>query len=484
MSMVTLHNEQLTWSDSQERLSKAGISPIWWTRFLESCREAGLNLHSALLGRGAELLAEQYSEAVGVDSLHRLFSVSKSVTAVAIGCLADEGKLGLDNPLLTYYPEYQAGAHTWLAELTIRDMLRMETCHSQTTYKKDPAAPWVESFFTVEPDHAPGQHFFYDTSSSHVLAHLVERLSGQKLLDYLRNRGLRAAGFSDGAYFLEDPQGSPLGGSGLMATTRDFWVFARLVMQGGVHNGTAVFPADYLLEATSLQTETAHNSSFREESFGYGYMFWRHRDGWACYGMGGQLAICVPNLDLLLVTTADMQKFKSDLQRLFDLFFRHLVEPLQHSTFTGSPRTAEAALFSLPLAGSRQSAEKAAPRSGRWQLKLNKQNESAFLAYNEDHNEGQLTLCLGQEELALPFAFGRQRASVLPLTGHRVWTSAVRLDRSRVRILAQVIDTEVGFIELGLSFGHNLTLHMKNNIESCYSRWQGLYTGTAVEEEL
>ena len=47
-----------------------------------------------------------------------------------------------------------------------------------------------------------------------------------------------------------------------------------------------------------------------------------------------------------------------------------------------------------------------------------------------------------------------------------------------------MIDTEVGFIELGLSFGHNLTLHMKNNIESCYSRWQGLYTGTAVEEEL
>lgn len=63
----------------------------------------------------------------------------------------------------------------------------MRTCYESTTFKRYDG-DWVESFFRVTPDHVPGTVFNYDTSASHVLAALVEKLTGMDMLDYLRKR--------------------------------------------------------------------------------------------------------------------------------------------------------------------------------------------------------------------------------------------------------------------------------------------------------
>ncbi len=450
-------------------ISETKVPPFLWENFLRRIAEEKINLHAALLSRGDSLQFESYTKELGEDSLYRLFSVSKSVSALAIGCLAEEGKLSLNDPILTHYPEYEEGSHTWLQQMTIRDMLRMETCHQTTTYKIDPAKPWVESFFVTPPDHAPGQVFFYDTSSSHVLANLVERLAGTKILDYLRDRGLREAGLSEKAYFLEDPQGSPLGGSGLMATARDFWLIACVVMMNGSFANRQIFPPDFCREATSLQTATAQNASFREESYGYGYQFWRHRAGWMMYGMGGQLAICVPDLQLLLITTGDSQKYKSDIQRIFDSFFSEIADPLRSGADNENcDRISE--FRSLPLAGPKGKGPK--------RLEKNVNLTDGTFSVSVSDESGYFCLRLDDEELAFPFAFGSQQESRLQGSGHRVFASATWHTREKLGILVQVIDEEVGFIEVTLAFGQSgeLVLALRNNIESSYKKWQGVWT--------
>ena len=68
----------------------------------------GRGLHGFLLTLRGETLAEGYCAPFGAEQMHRLYSVSKSVVSLAIGLLADEGRLSLDDPIVRYFPEWVA----------------------------------------------------------------------------------------------------------------------------------------------------------------------------------------------------------------------------------------------------------------------------------------------------------------------------------------------------------------------------------------
>ena len=108
-------------------------------------------------------------------------------------------------------------------------MLMMATPHALTTYKRDGGDDWVKPFFTVTPSHYPGTVFSYDTSSSHVLAALVERLSGKPLMDYLRQK-LAVLNLSPEAKFLPDPMGEDFGSVRVQVGFRDR--YAAVSMKG------------------------------------------------------------------------------------------------------------------------------------------------------------------------------------------------------------------------------------------------------------
>lgn len=472
-----MQKTELTWIESCSRLRQAGIPPQAWSNFIAAALREGLILHSAVLGTADELLAEVYLKECGFNPLHRTFSVSKSVTALAIGCLAADGQLSLDDKLLKFYPEYAAEAKPWLAELTIRQMLRMESCHTKTTYKINYADPWLESFFKVEPDHAPGTVFRYDTSASHVLAALAERLSGRKLLDYLRDKGLRAKGFSEDAYFLTDPQGYPIGGSGLMATARDMLLIAQLVLQ----DGGGVFPPAFCREMTAFQTVTACEQSIPEEGWGYGYQCWRHRRGWVFYGKGGQLVLAVPAQKLILVTMADLQKSKAYVQKLYDLFFAFIADPMRAKQAAGrtEARGEETAAHEavrapeLCLPQLRQTEERAFPALDLGQK--NKQTEIA-LAYN-GKRDGCIRLRKGDEHLELSFRLGAQLEQRLGKRGQRAFVSAAVSGPRQLQVWAQVVDEEVGFIEALIGRSEKaVTLQLKNNMEQGFGAAEGFWS--------
>lgn len=169
----------------------------------------GVRIHGYMLLSGDRILREKYYGGYHKDSLHRMYSIAKTFVALAVGLLVKDGLVTLEDRICDYFPEKlpEDGPHPWCAEMTIRDMLSMRTCHGSTTYKKYPGGDWTESFFRVTPDHVPGTVFSYDTSSSHVLGALVEKLTGKKLLDYMREKLLNDLGFSKEAYILEDPVG-------------------------------------------------------------------------------------------------------------------------------------------------------------------------------------------------------------------------------------------------------------------------------------
>lgn len=294
----------------------------------------GISMHSFLLCKDDCLVAEGYYAPVKKNDLHRMFSVTKSFVSIAIGLLQEEGRLSLDDSIVKFFPEYvpnTSEAHPWLLATTIRDMLSMRSCHASTTYDKfSSKTDWVKSFFTVAPTHKPGTVFHYDTSATHTLCALVEKLTNMKMLDYLRNKVLNEIGFSKEAYCLTDGFGVSMGGSGLMATSRDFMLFALLILNNGKLNGKQYISADYIKEATSFQTATCVTGPVPSESQGYGLQFWiGEHNSIVCYGMGGQLAILLPEYNTAIVTTADTQGYQGGNQVIYDAIFRHILPELE-----------------------------------------------------------------------------------------------------------------------------------------------------------
>ena len=328
----------------------AGISASCIIDALREINIREVSMHSFLLCKDDCLVAEGYYAPVKKNDLHRMFSVTKSFTSIAIGLLKEEGRLSLDDSIVKFFPEYvpnTSEAHPWLLATTIRDMLSMRSCHASTTYDKfSSKTDWVKSFFTVAPTHKPGTVFHYDTSSSHTLCALVEKLTGMKMLDYLRNKVLNEIGFSKEAYCLTDGFDVSMGGSGLMATSRDFMLFALLILNNGKLNGKQYISADYIKESTSFQTATCVTGPVPSESQGYGLQFWIGEHGSiVCYGMGGQLAILLPEYNTAIVTTADTQGYQGGNQVIYDAIFRHILPELEKKKAPWTPSDEERLAF-------------------------------------------------------------------------------------------------------------------------------------------
>lgn len=303
------------------------ISDTAILRFVERLNREGVCMHGFTLMEDEVLRAKGYWAPFREGDIHRMYSVSKSVVSLAIGILLGQGKLVLDANIATYFPEYcNDVTDARVLRLTIRDMLRMATCHQKTTYREGVDIDWASTFFRVTPTHEPGVMFNYDTSCSQVLAALVQKVSGKPLVAFLQEQLFQPLGFEDEVQWLTDPSGVPQGGTGLMMSLRDLTRLAQCVLEGG----RGLIPADYLAQAVTCQIETDGRDA-PEETHGYGYQFWMTRNGWAMYGMGGQMAIACPKEKVLMCCIADT-RLQGGVQMLYDAFFEEIMQATEADT--------------------------------------------------------------------------------------------------------------------------------------------------------
>ncbi|HIR25143.1 MAG TPA: serine hydrolase [Candidatus Egerieimonas faecigallinarum] len=469
---------------------EAGIPSSSVLAMIKELQEHQVPMHSLLLARNGKLAFEGYYAPFGPGQLHRMFSISKSFTSLAIGLLERDGRISLDDPIINYFPEYvPEHPHPWLAGMTIRDMLRMQTCHSATTYKVNMKENWVESFFITPPSHPSGSFFLYDTSASHTLCALVEKLSGKPMLDYLKDTVLREIGFSEHSYFVKDPFGTSMGGSGMMAEPMDLVLVGMLLLNGGrTPDGRELLPEAYLRQACSLQSATAPGPS-PEESCGYGYQFWRiGHNGFACYGMGGQYLICLPDQNLLCVTTADTQEFKGANQMIFNALYRHILPSLSS---TPLPRDEESCRrlsearerLSLPVLGGAL----ISPAADKVQGVHYRMDQSpdvfgeCYITFDSDHTGGELWYTLNGKWVSLSFGLGSLREGKFPGYDERCACCAAWLEPDLFYLHCQLIGECVGRVHFQIRFAENgIRVRLNKTEETYYNEYKGFLTGTAV----
>jgi len=322
--------------------NKAPIDPVG--RFVERLQREEVNLHGFLFSVSGRTVAGAYYAPFREGQPHRLYSISKTFTGIAVGMLAEEGRLSLDDFVVRYFPDWLPDHPSkYLLHLKLRDMLRMATCYRRTAYREGVDENWALSFFTGTPDHEPGTVFAYDTGCSQVLAALVKRLSGQDVMDYLEERLFRPLGCQDPRYWLRDPSGCCQGGTGLCMSLRDLHRAALCLLNGG----EGIIPGWYVREMSKKHIDTLLQDK-KEERFGYGWQCWRTRSGWAMYGMGGQLSIFSAEKQAVLSTIADTRLDPCGVQKIYDAYYEEIDPFVQPGGALGWEAPARPAMMQLP----------------------------------------------------------------------------------------------------------------------------------------
>lgn len=459
-----------------------GIQSGWIKNFLSRLEQFHLPLHSFILMKDDKIVAETYYAPYKADRQHRMFSITKSFVSVAIGLLAEEGRLSLDDKIVKFFPEKlpEGELSPYLGEMTIRNMLMMATCHRMTTYKAPGVTDWVGSFFTTPPSHVPGTTFSYDTSSTHTLCALVEKLTGRKLLDYLRIKFLDEIGFSKDAYVLEAPGGESLGGSGLMATSRDLLKFMYVIAKDGKVGDRQLLPAEYIREATACQIDTFGKSNTWEEMQGYGYQFWRTtHNGFCCYGMGGQYACYYPEQNVLFVTTADTQSRAGGTQLIFDAFYQEIYDKI------GMPVSSEEWNVAEYLDSRTLSAVQGEHKSNVLQTVngakyILDKNEKGFIwmELSVEESEGRLRYETADGVFELAFGMGDNKLVSFPKYEYEAAVSGAFRDANTFLIKANIVDECIGSVSIQLVFKDDrITVLMRKFEETMFNEFDGCISG-------
>jgi len=433
------------------------------TTFINRLEQEKIPIHSLLISQDKQIFLEGYYHPIHAQSLQRMFSITKSMTGVAILLLATEGKLKLDDPIVNYFDEYiPSDPHPWLTSMTISDLLTMRTCHKATTYKIDSTINWVRSFFITEPTQPPGRFFNYDTSASHTLAALTEKLAGMKMLDYLRQSGLKTYGLTDDAYILTDPFDISMGGSGLMATSRDLLAFGQFLCEA-----KGEFQ-DYLNDATQIQTSITMSGFHHLNITGYGYQFWTLPSGYMAYGMGGQHLLIFPQHAIVTVITADTQNYPGADERILNLFTSVLPILKDHSCSTlvdftphFQDKIAKLTLSHLPNHGT-------LPLN--WENGIiyhvtNKTQEFQKLSLNMNDHQGELHLIQKDTTHIIHFGRGYLQKGISPLYQHTIYSSGAWCEDGTFLITCHIIDESKGKLYFQLSFSEDELLLLSRKVE-------------------
>lgn len=468
---ITLSEVLGGWKPKDECSEKTrGVSSGAVMAFLDHLEQKGVDMHGFVILRDGQLCHEGYWQPFSGDEPHRMYSVSKTMTGLAIGILQGDGLLSVNDSICEHFPEFVSECTPpQVRRTTILDMLSMQTPYNGSAYQKD-RPDWTRPFFEGKAEHESGSVFHYDTSASQVLCALVEKLTGSSILDFLQKRLFEPLGLAGEKRWLKDGMGVSQGGTGLLMTLRDLAAVADCLMMDGM----GLIPADYIRDMTRIHALT-ELCAWPNERLGYGLQLWCGQMGAAVlYGMGGQLAVCLPRQRMVVATTADTRLCPAMLGEIYNAIYDVLLERL-----TVHEQNAELAqrLSSLTLAPVWHQ-----PIYGEWPTCAYRvqPNGAGFQTIRLTKDALLLTDASGEHRL--PFLLGGLAKGVLPATQEPCLTSGGLLAENRFLLHIRLIGDTICGLYLLFSFeGDKLTVTPREVGDAATARFRETLLCNAIE---
>lgn len=269
-----------------------------------------LNRIAALLVlQDGRIALERYRFGNSARTRWMSMSIAKSITSTLVGAAIREGYIrSLSDSVTRYVPSLAGSSYEGV---TVRDLLMMASGVKWNETYSDPTSDrrrLLDAQISQVPGSAlalmktlpraaePGTRNNYNTGETQVVAEVLRAAIGRPLAAYLSERIWSRFGMeSDAEWWLDSPDGTEIGGSGLSATLRDYGRFGLFVLDDGIAGGDSILPAGWVREATT--PKTLRNGA----PLDYGYLWWPGRDGtFMAMGIHGQYLYVNPRARVVI----------------------------------------------------------------------------------------------------------------------------------------------------------------------------------------
>lgn len=309
-------------------------------KYLAAVAKEKQDLHSIMILKDGNVIYENWMSEGKENEPHILNSVSKTFTSMAVGLAISEGLFGLDDKVADIFPEFlPENPDENVMSITVRHLLTMTCGHSTdpTRLAWSSEEDWRKVFLSHPVTHKPGTLYCYNSLGTYMLSAIVQKYTGEKLIDYLYPRLFRPLGINN-ITWAESAQGINTGGWGLYLKTEDLAKMGLMLLQKGQFNGKQIIPSEWVEEASSAQVPSVPAGLNSDQAYlmkkvektsdwlrGYGYQMWRCRyNAFRADGANGQYIIVIPDKNAVIVTTANIQ----DMQGEIDLIWKHILPAL------------------------------------------------------------------------------------------------------------------------------------------------------------
>ncbi|MET0243418.1 MAG: serine hydrolase [Flavitalea sp.] len=324
---------------------KEGVSSSAITKFLTAFQNSQNELHGFVFIRHGKVIAEAWAKPYGESLKHTLYSTSKSFTSTAIGFLVSEKKITVQDKVISFFPDKLPDTVSDnLKALTVQNLLTMSVGH-----EKDPSGvippqnDWAKAFLATPIVNKPGSKFLYNSMATYMLSAIVQKVSGEKVIDYLEPRLFKPLGITNKDW---ETNGEDIntGGWGLRLSTRDMAKFGLLFLNKGKWNGKQIIPAAWIEEASSAHIKqkpdaTPEELASSEWVQGYGYQFWRSRhNSYRADGAFGQYILVLPEQDAVIAINCETP----DMQNEINLVWEYLKPAMGAKALPADPKALQA----------------------------------------------------------------------------------------------------------------------------------------------
>ncbi|MBB5832765.1 serine hydrolase domain-containing protein [Brachybacterium aquaticum] len=260
-----------------------------------------LHLHRT----GHEELSHRFVE----DTAENVYSVSKTVTALAIGIAIDEGLLGLDDLVAGHLAAPAGGYGSGVEQIRIRHLLSMTTTSPVLGFEDSErdSEDLTSLILGTDLRGEPGTAWEYSNGSIFLLSRLLTEVTGQTMRDWLMPRLFLPLGILNPQWHTTR-DGHTWGATGLHLKSGQLARIGRLLLDRGAHEGTQLVPASWIdaLHAEEIWVATGDPEP---ESARYGFGVWdcTTPGAWRADGAYGQFLLVLPEQQAVLTVTSHLE---------------------------------------------------------------------------------------------------------------------------------------------------------------------------------
>ena len=300
-----------------------------------------------LIIKDNKVIKEQYLYPYIKETWDCVFSASKTVTALALGVLYDEGKVDLDLPVCKILKNENKIANAKNRRITLRHLLTMSTGIRFNEMESVSSTRWTKSFFDSASKFKLGSKFEYNSLNSYIVAMVVQKLSGQRFEDFIKERIFDKIGISE-VHFDTSEEDCFKGGWGLYILPEDMAKLGILVRDFGVYDNQQIISKKWIEMMSSKQFPS---TEFGRE-YDYGFQMWvDEKTNFSCFnGMYDQNIMIYRDSGVVVVTCfADGEAFHGgNLFRIVPKYFASSSMgdfPLNHNHASRDLRNEESLMY-------------------------------------------------------------------------------------------------------------------------------------------